>query len=62
MVGLALKGINVLRTHVHTDGYATNTHSRLDYLLASVLHDEQSGRATVFVLNCSTDDEMGLDV
>ena len=53
---------NVLRTHVHTDGYATNTHSRLDYLLASVLHDEQSGRATVFALNCSTDDEMGLDV
>jgi alpha-N-arabinofuranosidase len=53
---------NVLRTHVHTDGYATDTHSRLDYLLASVLHDEQSGRATVFALNCNTDEDMHLDV
>ncbi len=52
---------NVLRAQVQTDGYATDRHPRLDYLLASVLHDEKSGRATVFALNCSTDEEMHLD-
>jgi alpha-L-arabinofuranosidase len=53
---------NVLRTQVQTDGYATDGHPRLDYLLASVLHDEKSGRVTVFALNCSTDEDMSLAV
>ena len=53
---------NVLRTQVQTDGYATDRHPRLDYLLASVLHDEKSGRVTVFAMNCSTDDDMDLSV
>jgi alpha-L-arabinofuranosidase len=53
---------NVLRTQVQTEGYATDTHPQLDYLLASVLYDEKSGRATVFALNCSTDQDMNLVV
>jgi alpha-N-arabinofuranosidase len=53
---------NVLRTHLETDGYGTDTNARLDCLLASVLYDEQNGRATVFALNCSTDEDMDLDV
>ncbi len=53
---------NVLRTQVQTGGYATDVHPQLDYLLASVLYDEKSGRATVFALNCSTDEEMDLTV
>jgi alpha-N-arabinofuranosidase len=53
---------NVLRARVDTDGFSAGTHARLDYLLASVLHDEKSGRATVFALNCSTAEEMRLSV
>jgi alpha-N-arabinofuranosidase len=53
---------NVLRTQVHTDGCATDEHPRLDYLLASVLYDEKSGRASVFALNCCTDQDMSLVV
>jgi alpha-N-arabinofuranosidase len=53
---------NVLRTKVETDGYPSGTHARLNYLLSSVLYDENSGRATVFALNCSADDEMQLTV
>lgn len=53
---------NVLRTQVQTAGYATGTHPHLDYLLATVLHDEKSGRATVFALNCSTEEDMSLVV
>jgi alpha-L-arabinofuranosidase len=52
----------VLRARIHTDSYATATHSRLDFLLASVLHDERSGRSTVFALNRSSTDEMQLTV
>ena len=52
----------VLRARIHTDSYATATHSRLDFLLASVLHDERSGRSTVFALNRSPADEMQLTV
>ena len=52
----------VLRTRTETDSYATATHPQLDYLLASVLHDENSGRATVFALNCHTSEEMDLTV
>jgi alpha-N-arabinofuranosidase len=53
---------NVLRTGIRTDSYATDTHPQLDYLLASVLHDDESGRTTVFALNCSTADAMHLTV
>ncbi len=53
---------NVLRTQVQTDGYATDQHPRLDYLLASVLQDEKSGRVTVFAMNCSTDEDLDLAV
>jgi alpha-N-arabinofuranosidase len=51
---------NVLRAKVETEGYAAGNFSRLDYLLSSVLYDEKSGRATVFALNCSSDDELEL--
>jgi alpha-N-arabinofuranosidase len=53
---------NVLRTQIRTQSYATATHPQLDYLLASVLHDDKSGRATVFALNCHTSEEMVLTV
>ena len=53
---------NVLRTKVETEGYAAGNFSRLDYLLSSVLYDEKSGLATVFALNCSSDDEMELSI
>jgi alpha-L-arabinofuranosidase len=53
---------NVLRAQVQTAGYATGTHPHLDYLLATVLYDEKSGRATVFALNCSTEEDMSLVV
>jgi alpha-N-arabinofuranosidase len=52
----------VLRTNIKTDSYSTNTHPRLNYLLASVLHDETSGRAAVFALNRSTTQGMQLSV
>src|SRR5262249_22067993 len=42
---------NVLRTHVRTDSYSTSAHPKVDSLLASVVHDSDSGRATVFALN-----------
>ncbi len=51
---------NVLRAKVETEGYAAGNFSRLDYLLSSVLYDKKSGRATVFALNCSSDDELEL--
>jgi len=52
----------VLRANVQTDSYATAAHGRLDFLLASVLNDDTTGRATVFALNRSTADEMRLAV
>jgi alpha-N-arabinofuranosidase len=53
---------SVLRAQIETDSYATSTHPQLQYLLASILHDEKNGRATVFALNCSTADDMQLTV
>jgi alpha-L-arabinofuranosidase len=53
---------NVLRAKVETEGYAAGNYAHLDYLLSSVLYDEKSGRATVFALNCSSDEEMELSV
>ena len=42
---------DVLQTRIETEGYSTTAHPKLDYLLASVLHDEKSGRVVVFALN-----------
>ncbi len=53
---------DVLRTRTQTDSYAAGPHPRLDFLLASVLHDARSGRATIFALNRSARDEMQLSV
>jgi alpha-N-arabinofuranosidase len=53
---------NVLRAQIQTDSYSTAAHPSLDYLLASVLHEEKSGRATVFALNCSTTDPLQMTV
>jgi alpha-N-arabinofuranosidase len=52
----------VLRTHTQTDSYATAGYPKLDYMLASVLHDERSGHCTVFALNRSATDSMQLAV
>jgi alpha-N-arabinofuranosidase len=46
---------NVLRTHVRTDSYSTSAHPKVDSLLASVVHDADSGRASVFALNRSAE-------
>jgi alpha-N-arabinofuranosidase len=53
---------DVLRATIQTDAYATDTHPKLDHLLASVVHDEETGAATVFALNRSASDEMDLTV
>jgi alpha-L-arabinofuranosidase len=53
---------NVLRTRMFTDSYATAMYPKVDYLLASVLHDEKTGRCTVFALNRSTTDAIKLSV
>jgi alpha-N-arabinofuranosidase len=53
---------NVLRTRTQTDSYAIATYSKLDYLLTSVLHDEKTGRCTLFALNRSSTGEMKLSV
>jgi alpha-N-arabinofuranosidase len=52
----------VLRTRIRTESYSTATHPRLDFLLASVLHDAVTGRCAVFALNRSPTDEMELRV
>src|SRR6516165_2150121 len=44
----------VLRASIHTPSYATDSRPKSDLMLASVLHDESSGRVTVFALNRST--------
>jgi alpha-L-arabinofuranosidase len=53
---------NVLRTHTQTDSFTTAAYPKLDYLLASVMHDEKTGRCTVLALNRSTTDAMKLTV
>jgi alpha-N-arabinofuranosidase len=53
---------DVLRTQIQTNSFATSSHPKLDCLLASVLHDAQSGEATIFALNRSASDEMDLTV
>jgi alpha-N-arabinofuranosidase len=53
---------NVLRTHTQTDSYGIPEYPKLDYLLTSVLHDDITGRCTVFALNRSATDAMKLAV
>jgi alpha-L-arabinofuranosidase len=52
----------VLRARIQTDSYGTSEHPRLDFLLASVLHDPSTGQSTVFAVNRHTSDEMQLNV
>jgi alpha-N-arabinofuranosidase len=42
---------DVLQTRIETESYSTSTHPNLDRLLASVLHDANSGQISVFALN-----------
>jgi alpha-N-arabinofuranosidase len=52
----------VMRANVQSDCYATTAFPKVDYLLASVLHDEVRGRIAVFALNRSVTEEMRLTV
>jgi len=53
---------NVLRTQIQCDSFTTPENAQLDLLLASVLHDEGSGRCTIFALNRSATQPMQLSV
>jgi alpha-N-arabinofuranosidase len=44
---------NVLRTSIEAEGFSTLPHPKLNGLLASVLHDEDAGRVSIFALNRS---------
>jgi alpha-N-arabinofuranosidase len=52
---------DVLQARIETEGYSTVAHPKLDNLLASVLHDGNSGRVSVFALN-RADEPMKLSV
>ena len=53
---------NVLRANVLTEGYAISAHPQLDYLLATVLHDPETGRITIFALNRHDTETMDLSM
>jgi alpha-N-arabinofuranosidase len=53
---------NVLRTHVESACYSTRTHPDVPFVLASVLHDPQSGRVTVLALNRHDSEQIELEV
>ena len=42
---------NVLRSRIETESFQATASQKLDNLLASVLHDEEAGRITLFALN-----------
>jgi alpha-L-arabinofuranosidase len=52
----------VMRTRIETESYSTASHPSVPHLLASVVHDEHSGRVTVFALNRSASEELELNV
>lgn len=52
----------VLQLRVQCEGYATTDHPFVPYLMASAVHDRDSGEAVLFLLNRSTDQEMDLQV
>ena len=53
---------NALRLKVETDSFAAGGREAAPMLVASVVHDEASGAATIFALNRSLDQEMELEV
>ncbi len=53
---------NVLRAKVETGSFAAGTIEDAPLLVSTVVHDPETGTATVFALNRSTDQEMQLDV
>lgn len=52
----------VLRAQVESDGFATEAHDELPYVLASVVHDRDSGNVTVLALNRHETEETALEV
>jgi alpha-N-arabinofuranosidase len=53
---------NVLRTKIDTPTFATKTHGDAACVLASVVHDSDSGTVTVLALNRHASEEIELDV
>ena len=53
---------DVLRLKVETGGFATTAHGEIPNLLAAIVHDPQTGAATVFALNRSVTDDLELSV
>jgi alpha-N-arabinofuranosidase len=47
---------NVLRAQIETDAFSTATHPRVANVLATVLHDPQSGEVTTLLLNRAKQD------
>jgi alpha-N-arabinofuranosidase len=52
----------VLRLKVETGGFATTAHGEIPNLLATIVHDPQTGAATLFALNRSVTDDLELAV
>ncbi|MEO8115982.1 MAG: alpha-N-arabinofuranosidase [Phenylobacterium sp.] len=52
----------VLQLRIQTEGYASGAHPFVPYLMAALLHDAETGAATLFALNRSADSEMELVV
>src|SRR3569623_2350397 len=50
-----------LRCRVETDSFATKRYPAAPFLVASVVHDPETGGVSVFAMNRSTDEEMQLD-
>jgi alpha-N-arabinofuranosidase len=53
---------NVLRAKIATATFATGTHQAAPLLVASVVHDPETGAVAIFALNRSGEEEMALDV
>jgi alpha-N-arabinofuranosidase len=53
---------NVLRTNIETEGYSIGSRATVPYILPSVVHDEASGAATLFVLNRHSTQEIQLEL
>jgi len=53
---------DALRLKVETDSFTAGGRESAPLLVASVVHDEASGAATIFALNRSVDQEMELEV
>jgi alpha-L-arabinofuranosidase len=53
---------DVLRMRIEGNGYSTKTHPEVPFVVATVVHDPQSGAATILALNRHVTDEIQLDV